>query len=190
MIFSRDRTNYPLDVSVDDIGTGFGLVADAVAPADPGLVCALVHTAAAGLIAALEHAPGTPLRQVPVLDEAERWQLVAGWNDTAVPVPAGTLVQLLAAQAGRSPDAVAVACGDVALSYAGLWARAGRVAGLLAGSGPGRSRWWRSRWTGRRSWWRRWSGCCGRGRRTCRWIRVIRPGGPGSCWLMRARRRW
>ena len=72
-----------------------------------------------------------------MLDEAERWQLVAGWNDTAVPVPAGTLVQLLAAQAGRSPDAVAVACGDVALSYAGLWARAGRVAGLLAGCGAG-----------------------------------------------------
>ena len=110
---------------------------DAVAPADPGLVCALVHTAAAGLIAALEHAPGTPLRQVPVLDEAQRWQLVAGWNDTAAPVPAGDGGAVAGRAGGGGPDAVAVACGDVALSYAGLWARAGWPGGWpRPGPGP------------------------------------------------------
>jgi non-ribosomal peptide synthetase component F len=89
------------------------------------------------VLAAVADCPGIALRQVPVLDEAERWQLVAGWNDTAVPVPEATVVQLLAGRVADGPDAVAVACGDVALSYAGLWARAGRVAGLLVGCGAG-----------------------------------------------------
>jgi amino acid adenylation domain-containing protein len=137
VLLSRDRTNYPLLVSVDDSGAGFGLVVDAVTPADPGLVCALVHTAAAGLIAALEQAPDTPLWQVPVLDEAQRWQLLAGWNDTAAPVPGTPLVELLAAQVARTPDAVAVACGDEVVSYARLEGRANRLARVLAAWGAG-----------------------------------------------------
>ena len=43
----------------------------------------------AGLVAALRDAPVTPLRQVQVLDAAERAQLIAGWNQTAVAVPSG-----------------------------------------------------------------------------------------------------
>ena len=76
--------------------------------------------------------PAVRLRQVKVLDEAERRQVVAGWNDTAGPVPG-----LIAAAAGRVPDAVAVACGDGQLSYGELWARAGRLAGVLAAAGAG-----------------------------------------------------
>src|SRR5580700_8385579 len=52
-LFVRDLTNYPLAVAVDDLGTGFGLSVDAVAPADPRQVCALLHTAAANLVTAL-----------------------------------------------------------------------------------------------------------------------------------------
>ena len=37
---AQNRTNYPLSVSVDDTGTGFGVSADAVAPADPRQLCA------------------------------------------------------------------------------------------------------------------------------------------------------
>ena len=50
MLFTRERSNYPLSVAVDDTGTGFTITAYAVAcPADPKRVCALVRTATAGL---------------------------------------------------------------------------------------------------------------------------------------------
>ena len=57
-VAGRERTNYPLTVSVDDTGTGFAVTAQVVAPGDPELVCALLATAVGGLAAALEHAPG------------------------------------------------------------------------------------------------------------------------------------
>ena len=65
---ATDRTNYPLVVSVDDRGDGFAVTAEAVAPAVPEQVCALLVTALDGLVTALEQAPATPLYQVAVLD--------------------------------------------------------------------------------------------------------------------------
>ena len=61
-----------------------------------------------------------------------------GWNDTAAPVPAATVPELIAAQAARTPDAVAVVCGDAVVSYGELAARAARLARYLrqAGAGP------------------------------------------------------
>ena len=72
-----------------------------------------------------------------VLGAAERGQLVAGWNDTAAAVPAVTLPELFAAQAARSPDAVAVVCGDAVVSYAGAGRRADRLARVLVARGAG-----------------------------------------------------
>jgi amino acid adenylation domain-containing protein len=81
--------------------------------------------------------PRTRLRQVPVLAAAERAQLVTGWNDTAADVPAGSVAELIAAQAARTPDAAAVACGDAWVSYRELDRRAARLAGVLAARGAG-----------------------------------------------------
>ncbi|MGW8637081.1 condensation domain-containing protein, partial [Streptomyces sp. NPDC055793] len=45
LLFAQERTNYPLAVAVDDLGSGagagsgFAVVVDAVAPGDAGLVC-------------------------------------------------------------------------------------------------------------------------------------------------------
>jgi len=62
------------------------------------------------------------------------------WNDTARDAPGATLAELFEAWAAQVPDAVAVACGDVVLSYAELDERAGRLAAYLAlrGAGAGR----------------------------------------------------
>ena len=137
VLHAADGTNYPLMAAVDDRGDGFAVTAQAVAPAVPEQVCALLVTALDGLVTALEQAPATPLHQVAVLERAEREQLVSGWNDTAAAVPDGTLPQLLEAQAARTPDAVAVVAGGAALSYAELDARANRLAHYLAGLGTG-----------------------------------------------------
>ena len=55
-------------------------------------------------------------------------------------VPAGGVPELFGAQAAACPDAVAVVCGDAVVSYGELDARAGRLAGLLAGLGAGPER--------------------------------------------------
>src|SRR6266508_2569814 len=140
VLYFSERSNYPVTVSVDDTGAGFAVTVQAVAPADPGQVCGLVEAAAAGLVAALETAPSMPLHQVGVLGEAERGQVLAGWNETARAVPAVTVPELVAARVGRAPDAVAVVCGDAAVSYGELDAAAGRLAGRLAAYGAGPER--------------------------------------------------
>ena len=128
------------------------------------------------VLAAVADGPQARLHQIAVLEEAERAQLLAGWNDTAaVSVP-----ELIAAQAVRAPDAVAVVCGDVHVSYGELDG-AGGAAGAVAGGRRvrGRRRWWGCAWNGARSWSPRSWGCGGRGRRTCRWTRPIRRRGWG-----------
>ena len=137
VLFVRDRTNYALTVNVDDDGTRLGFTVQAAAPADPRATGVMLHTAATALITALEYHPGTPLHAIPVLDQAMRGQVLAGWNETARGVPALTVPELVAAQAARAPDAVAVTCGDQCLTYSGLQAASGQVAGVLAGAGAG-----------------------------------------------------
>ena len=106
-------------------------------------VCALLVTALDGLVTVLEQAPATPLHQVIVLEPAERAQLLAGWNDTATPVPEALVPELIAAQAARAPDAMAVVCGDVH-AVMGSW-MGGRVGwpGCWPMRVRGRSRSWR-----------------------------------------------
>ena len=59
-------------------------------------------------------------------------------NKTAL--PDHTLAELFDAQAARTPDAPAVVCGDVALSYGELDAAASRLAWYLIGQGAGPER--------------------------------------------------
>ncbi|RPE41514.1 amino acid adenylation domain-containing protein [Streptomyces sp. Ag109_O5-1] len=140
-VFSREQTNYPLSVSVDDDGDGLGLMVDAVGPIDPRAVAGMLHTAVGDLVAALEDAleggAQTPLSGVSVLDGTELDRVLRQWNDTAAEVPVGTLPGLFAGQVARSPDAVAVVFEGVSVSYAELDARANRLARYLCGLGVG-----------------------------------------------------
>ncbi|MBV8201449.1 MAG: amino acid adenylation domain-containing protein, partial [Acidobacteria bacterium] len=93
----------------------------------------------ANLLAALVADPDCPLGEAPLLPAGERHQLLLGWNDTATArqTPA-TLAELFAAQAARTPQAVALVAAGGNLSYAELQRRAGRLARHLraAGAGP------------------------------------------------------
>ncbi|GLF99153.1 non-ribosomal peptide synthetase [Streptomyces yaizuensis] len=80
--------------------------------------------------------PDARVGAVDVLAPAER-ELLARFADTAEPTPELTVPGLFERQARRSPDAVAVVCGDTELTYAELDARAGRLARALAGRGAG-----------------------------------------------------
>ncbi|GAA3173365.1 condensation domain-containing protein [Nonomuraea salmonea] len=61
IVYSRDLTNYPLSVAVDDRGDGMSVVVDAVAGVDAEVVAGLVCTAMENLVEALESAPDTSL---------------------------------------------------------------------------------------------------------------------------------
>ncbi|WP_369075669.1 hypothetical protein, partial [Streptomyces sp. 5-10] len=76
----EERTNYPLTVSVDDLGEGFGLTVQAVARVDAGRVCGLVERALLELVGALRSAPDTPVRELDVLPAAQRELVVHAWN--------------------------------------------------------------------------------------------------------------
>ncbi|WP_433151782.1 amino acid adenylation domain-containing protein [Actinomadura nitritigenes] len=81
--------------------------------------------------------PSTPLRDVELLDDAERDLVLRRWNDTAHPVAPAVVPELVEAQAARTPARTAVAAGDVRLSYADLNARANRLARHLVARGVG-----------------------------------------------------
>ena len=82
-----------------------------------------------------------PLGHLPILEPAERDTILSTWNDTTrelgQPVPPLTLPALFAAQAARTPDAVAVVFEDRTLTYAALDAHANRLAHHLQSLGVG-----------------------------------------------------
>ncbi|MGP3920452.1 amino acid adenylation domain-containing protein [Nonomuraea sp. 10N515B] len=89
------------------------------------------------LLQALARDPSVRIGQAELLSAEERDHLLGiGTGGTAAPSPE-LVHQRIERQAGRSPDAEAVRCGDAALSYAELNARANRLARLLTARGIG-----------------------------------------------------
>ena len=116
------------------------------------------------VLAAVAAGPQARLHQIAVLDPDERARLLAGWNDTAAPVPAATVPELIAARAALTPDAVAVVCGDAQCSVTGSWMRGrGGWRGCWPGRVRARSRWWGCACSGARRWLPRSGGVAGGG---------------------------
>ena len=86
---AEQRTNYPLGLSIDDLGDGFVLTAQTRSPLAPERICAYMNVALEGLVAALEHSPQTPARTIDILPQDERHRLLVEWNDTADGLSAG-----------------------------------------------------------------------------------------------------
>jgi amino acid adenylation domain-containing protein len=91
----------------------------------------------ATLLAAAIADPERPLADLPLLDTAERHQLLVEWNDTAVEdrEPPPLVLVAFAAQAGRTPERVAVAMGAESVTYAELDRRAAALARRLRRAG-------------------------------------------------------
>jgi len=87
-----------------------------------------------GIIADPEH----HIRNLPILDEAERRQLIVEWNSTDVEYPRDKcLHDLFEEQVERTPDSVAVVYGDQKLTYLELNSRANQLAHYLISKGVG-----------------------------------------------------
>jgi amino acid adenylation domain-containing protein len=83
--------------------------------------------------------PTLPISRLPMLDAAERAELIALGSGPDRPVPEGTIVDLFAERVRRAPDATAVVVGGDSLTYAELDERTDRLAAALraAGAAPG-----------------------------------------------------
>ncbi|MBO2453275.1 amino acid adenylation domain-containing protein, partial [Actinomadura barringtoniae] len=139
-----DRNNYPLTVSVDEMASqAFAITVDAVAPADPRAVGDLLHVTAEHLVEALETAlgdgPVVTLGQVDTLRPDHRARLAAGMGTRTVPDLADdrSVAGRFKRQARDHPTAVALASGDVEISYAELDRRSSQLANHLARTGVG-----------------------------------------------------
>uniref|UniRef100_UPI0005162E2A AMP-binding protein n=1 Tax=Pseudomonas syringae TaxID=317 RepID=UPI0005162E2A len=132
----EERTNYPLILSLDDLGEGFSLNIQAVAGIGAQRVCGYMQTALESLVHALEQTPQAPLNSLPILPADEREQLLVDFNHTSLDYPQQqTIHGLFEAQVERTPDAVAVVCGEQCLSYRQLNEQANRLAHALRKQG-------------------------------------------------------
>ncbi len=80
---------------------------------------------------------GCRIGGVDVLDATERDRLLVRYNDTGTAVPRLTIPELFEAQVARTPDAAAVVCEDLTLTYRELDDRANGVAWELIRRGAG-----------------------------------------------------
>ncbi|WP_313646174.1 amino acid adenylation domain-containing protein, partial [Pseudomonas sp.] len=132
----QERTNYPLSLNVDDLGEGFRLVAMTPAEVGAARICGQMHQVLAAMVEALDHEPQLPVQRIPVLQAAERQQVVVEFNATAVDYTLDqTLHGLIEAQVARTPDALAVRADEGELSYRQLNEQANRLAHYLIGLG-------------------------------------------------------
>ncbi|WP_226489325.1 syringopeptin non-ribosomal peptide synthetase SypA [Pseudomonas sp. B20] len=132
----RERTNYPLTLSVDDQGDGFLLSVQVAAGFDGQRICSYMQTALNHLVEALESAPDSAVRDLSVVPETESQQLLVAFNDTTRDYPQQQTVHgLFEAQVRAYPEACAAIHDGVAVSYAELNTRANRLARHLLGLG-------------------------------------------------------
>ncbi|MCE0464978.1 non-ribosomal peptide synthetase, partial [Pseudomonas uvaldensis] len=132
----EERTNYPLTLSVDDLGEDFNLTVMAQAPIGAGRVCNYVQCVLENLVRALEQSPLAPLNGLQILPEAERRQLLETWNATPHTYAHDALIHgQFEARAAAQPDAVAVMFEDRTLTYGELNARANQLAHRLLALG-------------------------------------------------------
>ncbi|MFC6338631.1 amino acid adenylation domain-containing protein, partial [Pseudomonas karstica] len=136
LLNGEERTNYPLTLNVDDLGSGFSLTVLVAPHVGAQRVCDYMHTAMETLVEALEQAPDTPLRGLSILPAAEHEQLLMTFNATQADYPLEQTVHgLFEAQVARTPEALAVLHGAQRLSYRELNAKANQLAHYLRGQG-------------------------------------------------------
>ena len=128
----------PWLVTIEDPGLSRDL--DVTIDTDPGLISTnmaarLASTIETLLLHGIEDL-GCPLASLPIMPEAISERLCGFTAGETVPVPEdATLATLCASQAERTPNAIAVMCGDQQLTFATLHKKAGRLARRLAAFG-------------------------------------------------------
>ena len=134
---ASDRTGYPLTVLVfPGPELGLRIIYDARRFETSVISRMLGHlrTLLEGMVAA----PGRRLCELPLLTEVERRQLLVAWNsDTAVHAEPVAIHRRFETQVERTPEGVALLCGEERLTYGALNRRANQLAHFLRAKGVG-----------------------------------------------------
>ena len=133
--YVEERTNYPLLMSVDDLGLTFGLSAQVQTPVDPTLVCELLRTALEQIVELTEKTPSLPAQAIDVLPAVERARILDEVGGAKLAVPPLCLHELFEAQAERMPASVAVVHDGRSWTYRELNEYANRLAHHLRARG-------------------------------------------------------
>jgi amino acid adenylation domain-containing protein len=130
------RTNYPIAVTVNDLGGGFELMAQTDRRVDPLRLTGYMHTALQLLVEALETGSQKPVLELSILPDRERDQVINLFNATQAHYPHGKLIhQLFEEQVQRTPKAKAVVYEEKLLSYAELNSKSNQLARFLIEQG-------------------------------------------------------
>ena len=127
----EERSNYPVDMSVDDLGEGFELVGQISPSIGARRLCEYMQLAVIGIIEALANAPYRAVGEIELLSESEEEQLTEwGVNSTRY-LDTEPVHNLIERQVETDPTATALIFNDEHLSYAELNARSNRLAHYL-----------------------------------------------------------
>ena len=127
-----------LGLSCEERGTALLARLDYAADLLDGVDALRLLLSLGALLGGVAADPGRRLAELPVTTEEGLHQLLAEWNDTAAPFRRELcLHERFAAQAARTPRAVAVGWGEERISYAALARRASRLARRLRRLGVG-----------------------------------------------------
>ncbi|MBV9773500.1 MAG: amino acid adenylation domain-containing protein, partial [Gemmatimonadetes bacterium] len=130
-------SKFDLDLSfVDEAAALRGVLTCRAALFEPETI-ARMGTHLGRVLEALAAAPQARVSEVPLLSAAERAQLLGEGSAPPEPIPQGCVHELFAAQAARTPHAVALVHSGGTWSYTELDARADRLARALRREGVG-----------------------------------------------------
>lgn len=141
LLLRRNGTNYPITVSIDDLGKEFALTVQTDPRLDPRRIAAYVQTALQALVEVIQVAPQTPVLSLRVMPTQERVRLIEEFNSTRESFAQDKLIhELFEEQVALAPQLVAVVHEQQMLTYRELNDRANQLARHLRehGVGPGR----------------------------------------------------
>ncbi|QTL37768.1 non-ribosomal peptide synthetase [Pseudoalteromonas viridis] len=133
LLSTRERTNYPFDLSVNDLGEhdSFSLDYQIEHRVSAARIAAMMDTALTALLAALAEHTEQPVATLGVLSDAEL-AMLRRWQSQDADYPRSACIHdVFELHAKATPDSIAVQLGSETLSYAALNAKANQLACYL-----------------------------------------------------------